>query len=165
MTSSLIQLLAADKLTEEECPPVLNSNANRNVRDAYDKWIRANEKAPAYILANISDVLARKHESVRTTKEIMESLRGMFKQLSFSLRHDAIKNVYNCHMKERASVREHVLDMMVHFNVAEVNSAVVDEKSQAYQTMMRAKELEPEVNVTTAEKRGSSSNKPDIASS
>ena len=63
-------------------------------------------------------------------KEIMESLKGMFGQLSFSLRHDAIKYVYNCHMKEGISVREHVLDMMVHFNVAEVNGVVIDEKSQ-----------------------------------
>ena len=33
-------------------------------------------------------------------------------------------------MKEGTSVREHVLDMMIHFNVAEVNEAVIDEKSQ-----------------------------------
>ena len=63
-------------------------------------------------------------------KEIMESLKGIFGQPSFSLRHDAIKYVYNCRMKEGTLDREHVLDMMVHFNVAEVNGAVIDEKSQ-----------------------------------
>ena len=33
-------------------------------------------------------------------------------------------------MKEGTLVREHVLDMMVHFNVAEENEVVIDEKSQ-----------------------------------
>ncbi|XP_038885834.1 uncharacterized protein LOC120076130 [Benincasa hispida] len=154
MTSSLIQLLAFDKLIgnnyatwktnlntilviddlqfilTEECPPIPSSNANRTVRDAYNRWIRVNDKVHAYILANISDVLAKKHESMGTTKKIMEFLRGMFGQPSFSLRHDSIKYIYNCSMKEGASVREHVLNMMVHFNVAEVNEVVVDEKSQ-----------------------------------
>ena len=83
-----------------------------------------------YILASISDVLAKKHDVMGTAKEIMESLKGMFGQPSFSLRHEAIKYIYNCCMKEGTSVREHVLDMMVHFNVAEENEAVIDEKSQ-----------------------------------
>ncbi|XP_038887106.1 uncharacterized protein LOC120077288 [Benincasa hispida] len=65
-----------------------------------------------------------------TVKEIMESLHEIFGQSSFSLRHDAIKYVHDCCMKEGVSVRELVLDMMVYFNVAEVNSAITDEKSQ-----------------------------------
>ena len=35
-------------------------------------------------------------------------------------------------MKEGQSVREHVLDMIVNFNVAEMNEAVFDEKSQVF---------------------------------
>ncbi|XP_038885939.1 uncharacterized protein LOC120076247 [Benincasa hispida] len=152
--SSLVQLLASDNLIgdnyatwksnlsiilviddpryvlTEKCPPVPSSNANKNVRDAYDRWIKTNEKAHTYILANISNVLAKKHESMSTTKEIMESLHGMFGQPFFSLRRDAIKYVYNCCMKAVVFVREYVLDMMVHFNVAEVYGVVVDEKSQ-----------------------------------
>ena len=83
-----------------------------------------------YILASISDVLAKKHDARGTAKEIMESLKGMFGQPSFSFRHDVIKYIYNCRMKEGTSVREHVLDMMVDLNVAELNGAVIDEKSQ-----------------------------------
>ncbi|XP_038880435.1 uncharacterized protein LOC120072089 [Benincasa hispida] len=98
---SLVQLLASDKLTRDnyvmwksnlntilviddlwfiltkEYPLVPGSNANLNVRNAYERWIRANEKARAYIIANISDVLAKKNESMNTTKEIMESLHGL----------------------------------------------------------------------------------------
>ena len=89
-----------------------------------------------YILASISDVLAKKHDVMGTAKEIMESLKGMFGQPSFSLGHEAIKYIYSCRTKEGTSVREHVLDMMVHFNVAEENEAVIDEKSQVSFIMM-----------------------------
>ncbi|KAA0035238.1 gag/pol protein [Cucumis melo var. makuwa] len=33
-------------------------------------------------------------------------------------------------MKEGTSVREHVLDMMMHFNIAEINSGSIDEANQ-----------------------------------
>ncbi|KAA0032280.1 gag/pol protein [Cucumis melo var. makuwa] len=33
-------------------------------------------------------------------------------------------------MKEGTSVREHVLDMMMHFNIAEVNGGAIDEANQ-----------------------------------
>ena len=72
-----------------------------------------------------------KHDVMGTAKEIMESLKGMFGQLSFSLRHEAIKYIYNCRTKEWTTVREHVLDMMVHFNVVEENEVVIDEKSKS----------------------------------
>ncbi|XP_038896471.1 uncharacterized protein LOC120084726 [Benincasa hispida] len=48
------------------------------------------------------------------------------------------------------------------YYLAEINGAMVDERSQ---TMMRAKGLELKVHVTTTEKRGTSSQKPDVASS
>ena len=154
MTNSIVQLLASEKLNgdnyatlksnlntilviddlmfvlTEEFPPNPTSNANKTVWDAYDRWTKANEKAQVYILASLSDVLAKKHDVMGTAKEVRESLKWMFGQPSFSLRHDAIKYIYNCRMKEGTSVREHVLDIMVHFNVAKENGDVIDEKSQ-----------------------------------
>ncbi|KAA0051355.1 gag/pol protein [Cucumis melo var. makuwa] len=103
------------------------SNANRNVREAYDRWVKANEKACVYILASMSYLLTKKHESLATAKEIMDSLREMFGQSSWSLRHEAIKYIYTKQMKEWTSVREHVLDMMMHFNIAEVNGDPINE--------------------------------------
>ena len=135
MSSSIVQLLASEKLNgdnhatwksnlntilviddlrfvlTEEYPPNPSSNANQTGRDAYDRWTKANGKARVYILASISDVLAKKHNVMGTAKEIMESLRGTFGQPSFSLRHDTIKYVYNCRMKEGTSVREHVITL------------------------------------------------------
>ncbi|KAA0046970.1 gag/pol protein [Cucumis melo var. makuwa] len=85
----------------EECPQVSTANATQIVREAYERWVKANEKARAYILASLSKI-----------------------------KHDALKYIFNAHMNEEASVREHVLNMMVHFNVAEMNEAIIDEASQ-----------------------------------
>ena len=74
----------------------------------------------------MSDVLVNKHESLATAKEIMDSLREMFGQLSWYLRHEAIKYIYTKQMKEGTSFREHVLDMMMHFNVDVVNDGPIN---------------------------------------
>ncbi|KAA0050233.1 gag/pol protein [Cucumis melo var. makuwa] len=179
MNNSIVQLLASQKLNgdnyatwksnlnkilviddlrfvlTEERPQTPASNANQNVREAYDRWVKANEKARVYIFASMSDVLAKKHESLATAKEIMDSLREMFGQPSWSLRHEAIKYIYTKQMKEGTSVREHVLDMMMHFNIAEVNGGPINENL----TMSKGKEME--ANVTTTEKKlvGGSSSK------
>ncbi|TYJ96373.1 gag/pol protein [Cucumis melo var. makuwa] len=54
----------------------------------------------------------------------------MFGQPKWSLRHEAIKYIYTKRMKEGTSVREHVLDMMIHFNIAKVNGGAIDEANQ-----------------------------------
>ncbi|KAA0048552.1 gag/pol protein [Cucumis melo var. makuwa] len=63
-----------------------------------------------------------------TARQIMDSLREVFEQSSIQMKQDNIKYVYNARMKEDQSVREHVLDMIVNFNVAEMNGAIFDEK-------------------------------------
>ncbi|KAA0038359.1 gag/pol protein [Cucumis melo var. makuwa] len=154
MNSSIVQLLAFEKLNgdnyaawksnlntilvvddlrfvlTEECPQTPSSNASQTSRKAYDRWIKANEKACVYILASMSDVLAKKHESLATAKEIMDSLKGMFGQPKWSLRHETIKYIYIKRMKEGTSIKEHVLDMMMHFNIFEVNGGAIDEANQ-----------------------------------
>ena len=64
-----------------------------------------------------------------TAHEIMDSLKKMFGQTSYQIKHDALKYIYNARMTKGASVQEHVLDMIVHFNVAEMNVVVIDEAS------------------------------------
>ncbi|KAA0026242.1 gag/pol protein [Cucumis melo var. makuwa] len=145
MSSSIIALLKKDQLTGEnyamwksklnmilviadlrfvlieECPPFSTKNASQSVRDAYDRWTKANDKARLYILASMSGILSKKHE-------IMDSLREMFGQPSIQIKQEAIKYVYNARMKEGHFVREHVLNMIVNFNVEQMNGAVFDEK-------------------------------------
>ncbi|TYK27705.1 gag/pol protein [Cucumis melo var. makuwa] len=110
----------------------------------------------------MSDVLAKKHDSLATAKEIMDSLKEMFGQPSWSLRHEAIKYIYTTKMKEGTSVREHILDKMMHFNIAEVNDGPINEANQLhrFQNLTMGKWKEVETNVVTIEKelvRGSSS--------
>ncbi|XP_038875084.1 uncharacterized protein LOC120067613 [Benincasa hispida] len=154
MSNSILQLLASDKFNGEgysnwksnintilvvvdlrfvlmkECHLIPNTTANRNVRDIYDQWVMANEKSRAYILASIFDVLNKKYEVMPTTCEIMVSLQEMFGQPSSSVRHEAIKYVYSTHIKVGTNVREHVLNMMVHFNIVAAHRAMIDEISQ-----------------------------------
>ncbi|XP_038902425.1 uncharacterized protein LOC120089071 [Benincasa hispida] len=154
MNSSIIQILASEKLNGDnypawksnlntilvvddlrfvlthKCPQALASNANRTIREAYDRWVKANEKVCVYILSSMSDVLANKYKSLAMAKEIIDSLREMFGQPSWSLRHEAIKHIYMKWMKEGTSVREHVLDMMMYFNTAKVNGGPINEANQ-----------------------------------
>ena len=58
----------------EECPTEPTANAARSVREPYERWIQANNKARAYMLASMSDVLER----METAIEIMDSLQNMF---------------------------------------------------------------------------------------
>ncbi|KAA0035897.1 gag/pol protein [Cucumis melo var. makuwa] len=115
MNSSIVQLLASEKLNgdkyaawksnlngvdnlrfflTEECPQTSASNANRTSQEAYDRWVKANEKARVYILASMTNVLAKKYESLATAKEIVDALRAIFGQPEWSLRHEAIKYIY-----------------------------------------------------------------------
>ena len=50
----------------EECPPEPVANTPRTVREAYDRWIQANNKAGCYMLAPMSDVLRIKCEKTET---------------------------------------------------------------------------------------------------
>ncbi|KAA0067405.1 gag/pol protein [Cucumis melo var. makuwa] len=51
----------------------------------------------------------------------------MFGQPEWSLRHKEVKYIYTKGMNEGTSVTEHVLGMMMHFNIAEVNGGAIDE--------------------------------------
>ena len=150
MNSSIAQLLASEKLNgdnyatwksnlntilvvddlrfvlTEKCPQTPASNANQTSQKADDRWVKANEKARVYILASMTDVIEKKHKSLATAKEIMDSLKGMFGQPEWSLRYEAIKYIYTRRMKKGTSIREHVLNMMMHSNIAGVNGGAIN---------------------------------------
>lgn len=71
--SNLMAILVLDDLRfvlAEECPQNPGSTNNWSFWKSYDKWVHANEKAKAYILASIFNVLAKKHKLKATTKAI-----------------------------------------------------------------------------------------------
>lgn len=55
-----------------------------------------------------------------TAHEMMESLYEMFGQ-------PLIKYIHKSRMDEGTSIREHVLDMMVHTNFTEMNKVIINE--------------------------------------
>ena len=136
MSNPILSLLATEKLTGdnfakwkknmniilvldnlkfvlmEECPLEPAVNANKTIKDAYENWIRANEKAHCYLLATMSDVLNTKYEKTETIYEIMESLQGMFGKPSDQTKHEAVNKVMNYKMKAGTPVREHMLMMI-----------------------------------------------------
>ena len=154
MSSTLLSILANNKLTGdnytkwknninailvtkdlkfvlmEECPPQPAANAARTVSEAYEKWISENEKACIYLLASMIEVFYTKHEAMTTTYEMMESLQAMFGQPYEQKWHEAVHSTMTARMKERSSVREHVLSMMSHFNTNEVNGGTTNEACQ-----------------------------------
>ena len=65
----------------EECPPEPHATASRSVREKYDSWQMANNKARCYMLACMNDILRTKHENMETAYEIWESLNSMFGRL------------------------------------------------------------------------------------
>ncbi|XP_038885778.1 uncharacterized protein LOC120076068 [Benincasa hispida] len=118
MTSATLNLLKAEKLTEEnyttwkitictvlviddlkfilteECPP--GTNVSQNIHDAYDRWIKANDKPKVYILVGLTEVLIKKNETMTIAHEIMESLHDMFGKPSSQAMHDALKVHLQC---------------------------------------------------------------------
>ncbi|KAA0051954.1 gag/pol protein [Cucumis melo var. makuwa] len=77
----------------------------------------------------------------------------MFGQPKWSLRHEALKYIYTKRMKEGTSVREHVLDMMMHFNITEVNGGAIDEANQnKSDSLEKFKEYKAEVENESAER-------------
>ncbi|KAA0035550.1 gag/pol protein [Cucumis melo var. makuwa] len=110
MSSSIIALLKKDQLTDEnyatwksklnmilvivdllfvlmeEGPPFPTQYASQSVKDAYVRWTKANDKAHLYIMASMSDILSKKHEIMVTARQIMDTLREMFGQLSIQIK-------------------------------------------------------------------------------
>ena len=64
--SNLNTILVIDDLRfvlTEECP-IPTRNASQSVRDAHDRWTKANGKARVYILVSLFDILNKKHEAM-----------------------------------------------------------------------------------------------------
>ena len=114
----------------EECPPEPPANVSRTLRERYDSWIHSNNKACCYMLANMNNVLRKKHEDMETAYEIWESLQAMFGQQSDQFRHEATHSYMNAKMKKGVSVREHVLNMINLIHEAEIHGATINECTQ-----------------------------------
>ena len=59
-------------------PSVPNNTVTRHVKAEYDQWVASNNKAIAYMLASISDILQAKFENQESAMEILDSLQEIF---------------------------------------------------------------------------------------
>ncbi|KAA0026005.1 gag/pol protein [Cucumis melo var. makuwa] len=115
----------------EECPPFPSQNASQSVKDAYDRWTKANDKARLYMMSSMSDILNKKHEIMVTARQIMDSLREMFGQPSIQIKQEAIKYVYYSFLQFRCNVE---------MNKIEYNMTTFLKELQNFQSLKGQKE-------------------------
>ena len=113
----------------EPCPEIGEDSTDQE-REAEKAWKKADGMAKCYMLASMSSVLQSKHENMPTAYDMDVSLRTMFADKSRPARQEALKAIMNTRMAEGASVREHMLKMIAHFEEAEVLGATIDPESQ-----------------------------------
>ena len=94
-----LKFILMEKYLPEPAP-----NAGRAARNAYNNWIKANEKAHSYLISSMSEVLAARHEPMTIASIIMQSLQNKFGQPSDRQQHEAITSVLTARMKEGTSV-------------------------------------------------------------
>lgn len=116
-------------LTEDR-PPLPAHGASKNLREDYDKWTTANNKAVAYMLASISDALQTKMEGNETAVEILDSLQQMFGMQSEQARIELTRKCTSTRMTAGTPVRDHVMKMTNYFTEAELHGAQMDEVTQ-----------------------------------
>ena len=74
----------------KECSSFPTWNTSQNVRDAYNHQTKANDKAHVYLLSSMSNILSKKHETMVTTRQIMDSLQEMFKKNKRESKYDLL---------------------------------------------------------------------------
>ncbi|KAL2474288.1 Gag/pol protein [Abeliophyllum distichum] len=119
-----------DFVLEEDLPEQPTETESKAKRDSYDKWIAVDKLACCYILALMSNVLQQKHVSLETSYDIMKILKDMFTHQSRRAQFEVIHMLQNMRMKPGTLVKDHMLTMIGHFNVAENLGATIDQDTQ-----------------------------------
>nr|XP_016440244.1 PREDICTED: uncharacterized protein LOC107766047 [Nicotiana tabacum] len=114
----------------EECPKKPDEDATDDQVKAYDKWVKDDEIARCYILASMANVLQHQHQSMRSSYDMLESIKEMFGEQNSAAKQTAMKALLNTKIAEGSSVRDHILKMMGLLNELEVLGAVIDKESQ-----------------------------------
>ncbi|XP_062108444.1 uncharacterized protein LOC133819259 [Humulus lupulus] len=135
-------------MTEAE-PDFPRENASKAVREKYDRWTASNNKAKAYMLASMSEMLRTKMEDIETAYDIMEQLQEMFGHKSARASFEATKKYVNCRMAPGQHVRDHFIKMTNYFQEAELHGATVDEKTQMYEGINGGPSKGPEKKAAT----------------
>ena len=107
-----------------------DSEATQEMKDLYDKWVKANDMAKCYILASMSNVLQHQHQYYTVASDIMFNLSEMFGSQGRLARQKAMREFLSTKMSEGTPVQDHLLKMFDHLNTLEVLGAEIDGESQ-----------------------------------
>ena len=111
-------------------PPLPNNTAACHDKDVYDHWVASNNKAIAYMLASMSDVLRAKFENNDSAVEILDSLQEMVGQKNEQACIEITGKYTTAKMKTGTPVRDHVMMMTNYFTEAELHGAEIDQVTQ-----------------------------------
>ncbi|KAK4850321.1 hypothetical protein QYF36_005646 [Acer negundo] len=107
-------------------PPVPNNESSIMCRDEYEQWKTSDDMAKCYIMATISDVLQQQHEGMESAGDIMMSLEEMFAMKSRTTKREAVTAFMNLRMKPGQAVKDHMMKVIAHLNIAELHGAEID---------------------------------------
>ena len=107
-------------------PPAPTNESSVLQRDEYEQWKTSDDMAKCYIMATISDVLLQQHEGMESAADIMMSLEDMFAMRSRSTKREAVTAFMNLRMKPGQAVKDHMMKVIAHLNIAELNGAEID---------------------------------------
>ncbi|KAL5764701.1 hypothetical protein ACOSQ2_017295 [Xanthoceras sorbifolium] len=101
-------------------------------RGEYEQWETLDEMAKFYIMATMSDVLQQQHEGMRTAAKIMLSLEEMFAMRSRTTKREEVIAFMNLRMKPGQAVKDHMMKVIAHLNIVELNGVEVDGEMKIY---------------------------------
>ncbi|KAI9173557.1 hypothetical protein LWI28_003093 [Acer negundo] len=106
--------------------PAPNNESSIMCRDEYEQWKTSDDMAKCYIMATISDVLQQQHEGMESAADIMMSLEEMFAMKSRTTKREAVTAFMNLRMKPGQAVKDHMMKVIAHLNIAELHGAEID---------------------------------------
>ena len=103
-----------------------NNTATHQVKAEFDQWVASNNKAIAYMLVSMSDVLRAKFENQESAVEILDSLQEIFGQKNEQACIEIIGKYTTVRMKTGTPIGDHVMMMTNYFTEAELHGAEID---------------------------------------
>ncbi|KAM6596194.1 hypothetical protein CsatA_006718 [Cannabis sativa] len=114
----------------EPSPEVPGDNASKAVKEKYERWQKANDKALYFMLSSMVDTLKTRFSKTEKAAEVMTKLNELFGKASLQSRFDATKKYINARMEPNQNVRDHVLLMSSYFQEAQNHGAEMDSATQ-----------------------------------
>ncbi|KAM6556334.1 hypothetical protein CsatB_003353 [Cannabis sativa] len=121
---------SASFVLTEPSPEQAGDNATKAVKEKFERWQNANNKARYFMLSSMVDTLRTRFANTVTAAEIMTQLTELFGMASIQSRFDATKKFINARMEPHQNLRDHLLQMASCFQEAHNHGAEMDQTTQ-----------------------------------